>query len=143
MQRPPDLTDRAALLRYRARAARDPALFLQELAADEVEDRLRMVNRAFTKVAIVTPWPDLWRERLPEAVVVEDTETLGLEPESHDLVIHALCLHWANDPVGQLIQARRALKPDGLFLATLFGGQTLFELRAVMAEAEANRKSVV
>ena len=137
MQRPPDLTDRAALLRYRARAARDPALFLQELAADEVEDRLRMVNRAFTKVAIVTPWPDLWQERLPGAVVVEDTETLGLEPESHDLVIHALCLHWANDPVGQLIQARRALKPDGLFLATLFGGQTLFELRAVMAEAEA------
>ena len=137
MQRPPDLTDRTALRRNRARAARDPALFLQELAADEVEDRLRLVNRTFTEPAIVTPWPGLWQARMPAAKVIEDNETLALEPESHDLVIHALCLHWANDPVGQLIQARRALRPDGLLLATLFGGQTLVELRAVMAEAEA------
>ena len=137
MQRPPDLTDRTALRRNRARAARDPALFLQELAADEVEDRLSLVNRTFTEPAIVTPWPDLWQARMPAAKIVDDSETLGLEPESHDLVIHALCLHWANDPVGQLIQARRALRPDGLLLATLFGGQTLVELRAVMAEAEA------
>jgi SAM-dependent methyltransferase len=48
-----------------------------------------------------------------------------------------MCLHWANDPVGQLVQARHALKPDGLLLCTFFGGQTLHELRASLAEAEA------
>jgi len=51
-------------------------------------------------------------------------------------VIHAMALHWANDLVGQLIQCRRALQPDGLFLAACFGGQTLIELRAALAEAE-------
>ena len=51
-------------------------------------------------------------------------------------MIHALCLHWANDPVGQLVQCRRALRPDGLFLGVLFGGQTLAELRACLAESE-------
>ena len=50
--------------------------------------------------------------------------------------MHALALHWANDPVGQLVQARRALRPDGLFIAALFGGETLHELRAALAEAE-------
>jgi hypothetical protein len=47
-----------------------------------------------------------------------------------------MALHWASDPVGQIIQSRRALRPDGLFLATLFGGQTLHELRAALAAAE-------
>ena len=47
-----------------------------------------------------------------------------------------MALHWANDPVGQLVQARLALQPDGMLIATLFGGQTLHELRAVLAEAE-------
>jgi SAM-dependent methyltransferase len=63
-------------------------------------------------------------------------EVLPLAQGTHDLVIHALSLHWANDPLGQLIQCRRALKPDGLFLAVMFGGQTLQELRASLAEAE-------
>ena len=45
-------------------------------------------------------------------------------------------LHWANDPVGQLVQCRRALRPDGLFLGICFGGQTLQELRSALAEAE-------
>jgi hypothetical protein len=52
-------------------------------------------------------------------------------------VIHALALHWADDPVGQVVQAARALRSDGLFIATLFGGQTLAPLRAALAEAEA------
>lgn len=65
-----------------------------------------------------------------------DDEALDLEPASLDLVIHALGLHWANDPVGQLIQSRRALRPDGLLIAVLFGGETLRELRQALAEAE-------
>jgi SAM-dependent methyltransferase len=137
MQSPPPLTDPAALARHRARALRAPALFLQEAAADEVQERLTEVNRRFTDPAIVTPYPALWQARMPGARVVPEAEVLALTPGAHDLVIHALCLHWANDPVGQLVQCRRALRPDGLFLGVLFGGQTLAELRACLAEAEA------
>ena len=130
------LTDRPALLRHRARAARAPALFLHDLAAGEIEDRLAMVNKSFTAPAVVCGWPDPWRARLPGAAVVADDEVLALAPGKHDLVIHALCLHWANDPVGQLVQARRALRPDGLLLAVLFGGGSLQELRSALAQAE-------
>jgi SAM-dependent methyltransferase len=137
MQAPPPLIDRATLLRHRARATRAPALFLQELAADELQERLIEVNRTFTAPAVVTGLPDLWRARLPQARIVADDEVLALDEGAHDLVIHAMCLHWANDPVGQLVQCRRALRPDGLFLGVLFGGRTLAELRASLAEAEA------
>ncbi|MFY8147240.1 MAG: methyltransferase domain-containing protein, partial [Rhodobacter sp.] len=133
---PPILTDRAALARYRDRAARDPALFLQQDAAGEIEERLGEVNRRFTQPAVITPFADLWQARMPEARIIADDDVLDLAPGAHDLVIHALCLHWANDPVGQLVQCRRALRPDGLFLGVLFGGQTLAELRACLAEAE-------
>lgn len=133
---PTPLTDRAALTRNRARAARNPAMFLQQEAADEIKERLGMVNRTFTAPVAVTPWPAVWSEVLAGIRTVPDAETLALEPNSHDLVIHALALHWSDDPVGQLIQCRRALRPDGLFLGCLFGGQTLHELRAALAEAE-------
>lgn len=133
----PLLTDRVALGRNRARAARSPALFLQEAVADEVQERLNEVNRSFTSPAIVSPWPAFWAQRMPDARIVADDDFLDLEPEAHDLVIHALSLHWASDPVGQLVQCRRALGPDGLLLATLFAGQTLHQLRAALASAEA------
>ena len=136
MSAPPLLTDRAALGLRRRRASGGDALFLHALAAREIEERLEEVNRRFTKVAVVTGHPDFWRARFPQARVVPDDETLDLTPAAHDLVIHAMALHWANDPVGQLVQCRRALKPDGLFLGVGFGGQTLSELRAALAEAE-------
>ncbi|SDN81852.1 Methyltransferase domain-containing protein [Lutimaribacter pacificus] len=133
----PRLTDRRALMRNRARAARQgPALFLHETALDEVKDRLSMVNRTFSNPAIVTGFPDFWAAQWPGAKIVPDDEVLTLDPGTHDLVIHAMALHWANDPVGQLIQCRRALKPDGLFLSVAFGGQTLAGLRTALAEAE-------
>lgn len=134
----PRLTDRAALTRNRARAlkADAPALFLQEAAIEEVQHRLQMVNRTFTNRAVVTGFPALWQAAFPEARVVSDDEILDLEVGAYDLVIHAMALHWANDPVGQLIQCRRALRPDGFFLGVGFGGQTLAELRAALAEAE-------
>ena len=130
------LTDLAALDRNRARAARAPAMFLHEAARDEVEDRLSMVNRQFTNPAIITPFPEIWQDFLPGAKIVADTEVLALHEGAHDLLIHALALHWANDPVGQLIQCRRALRPDGLHLSVAFGGQTLHQLRSALAQAE-------
>lgn len=135
MSTAPPLFDRSALSAHRARM-RDDALFLHRLALDEVQDRLTMVNRSFTAPAIVTPAPQVWRDAFPGAVIVPDDDTLALDPGAHDLVIHAMCLHWANDPVGQLIQCRRALREDGFFLGLLLGGQTLSELRAVLGQAE-------
>ncbi|MFN4170992.1 MAG: methyltransferase domain-containing protein [Pseudorhodobacter sp.] len=134
----PRLVDRPALDRQRRRACAmaEPALFLQEAVADEIEERLTEVNRTFTDAAVVTGFPDLWRARLPDARIVADRDLLDLGDATQDLVIHALCLHWADDPVGQLVQCRRALRPDGMLLAVLFGGATLHELRAVLAEAE-------
>lgn len=136
-QPPPRLADPAQLARQRARAARAPALFLHEAAAAEVQERLAEVNRAFTRAAIVAPFEAPWRAIVPGAVCRAPAETLALAPAAHDLVIHALALHWADDPVGQMIQCRRALAPDGLFIGVLFGGRSLAELRAALAEAEA------
>lgn len=128
----PKLTDRHALALHRTRAARD-ALFLHEAVVSEAQERLVEVNRTFNDAVVVTPFPDLW----PGFRTIPDDEVLDLAPASQDLVIHALCLHWADDPVGQIVQARRALRPDGLFLCATLGGQTLHQLRAVLAEAEA------
>ncbi len=139
MTTPPVLTDRPALTRNRRRAGRSgaPALFLHDALADELHDRLLEVNKSFSTPAIVGPVVAPYAAVLPDATVADDDETLALRPESHDLVLHALALHWANDPVGQLVQCRHALRPDGLMIAALFGGQTLHELRAALAEAEA------
>ncbi len=125
------ITDRPALLAHRARATRD-AMFLHDEVVAEVQERLIEVNRTFTAPVVVTPFPELW-----DFPAVPDDDVLALTPGAHDLVIHALCLHWANDPVGQIVQCRRALRPDGLFICAAFGGQTLTELRAVLAAAEA------
>jgi SAM-dependent methyltransferase len=70
------------------------------------------------------------------ARMVADEERLPLKEASVDLVVSALALHWTNDLVGALIQIRRALKPDGLLVASLLGGATLTELRQVLLEAE-------
>jgi SAM-dependent methyltransferase len=105
--------------------------------ATELHERLNEVNRTFTSIAIVTGFPDFWAQSFPKATIVADDDLLKLEPGAHDLVLHVMALHWANDPVGQLVQCRHALKPDGLLLCGFLGGQTLHELRASLAEAEA------
>lgn len=137
MSAQPKLTDRAALLRNRARASRAPADFLHEVASEEAQDRLALVNRRFTSPAVISGFPALWEDFLPGLTLVADEDVLDLQSANHDLVIHAMALHWSDDPVGQLIQARHALRPDGLFLGFTLGGQTLHELRACLASAEA------
>ena len=127
---PRRLTDRTALSRHRARA-QDP--FLHRLARDEAQDRLSLVNRTFTKIAVVTPFPQVWEGA--DAHIVPDDDTLALDPQAHDCIIHAMALHWADDPVGQLIQCHRALQPDGLLLAILPGGRSFHELRSVLTQA--------
>jgi len=69
--------------------------------------------------------------------VAADEELLPLRASSLDLVVSALSLQLVNDLPGALLQIRRALKPDGLMLVSLFGGMTLHELREAFALAEA------
>ena len=137
MENAPLLTDRKALERQRERAKHDLVTFLFDVATDEIKDRLSMVNRTFTKSVMVSGFPSLWNGSFPDFVHLLDDETLMLDGSGFDLAVHTLALHWANDPVGQMIQLRRALKKDGMFLGVLFGGQTLWELRSCLATAEA------
>ena len=65
---------------------------------------------------------------------------MPLADASTDLIVSLLTLHWANDLPGALAQIRRALKPDGLFIGTLFGAGTLKELRAVLTEVELDER---
>lgn len=135
----PQLTDRIALTRARARAQNAPsgmADFLHRAMAVEIEERLSLVNRSFTEVVVISGFPELWSTLMPNARHIADDEILDLQTGSQDLVIHALSMHWAEDPVGQLAQARHALRADGLFMGCLFGGETLCELRTALAHAE-------
>ena len=132
----PTLTDRIALLAHRRRAASHPALFLHEEAAAEVQERLAEVNKSFNAPLLVGHATPPMTALFPGAPVIADDAELDIERGAHDLVIHTFGLHWADDPVGQLVQSRLALVPDGLFLGILFGGETLKELRAALAEAE-------
>jgi SAM-dependent methyltransferase len=132
----PRLVDQTRLARARSRARLEVAGFLHDEAMAELQERLIDVNRRFTAPALVTPFPDFWAALLPSARMVTPSETLDLQPGAHDLVVHAMALHWADDPVGQIVQCRRALKPDGFFLSVAFGGETLTELRQALALAE-------
>ena len=146
----PVLFDRALLRARQHRALRgEPATFLLDRVAEDMVDRLQAVTRAFPDVA------DIWT---PSAAVqevlrthvtsirhigAEDLEVLPLEPESLDLVVSALAFQFVNDLPGVLAQIRRALRPDGLLLAAMIGGDTLTELRQSFAEAEAECESGV
>jgi Methyltransferase domain len=149
----PIIFDRLLQRRRRSRAAASPANFLLEHVASELVDRLSVVLRRFdVGVDLGTPG-DAVRMSLrrlgavgtivgadviarSKPFVVADEEALPFRDSSLDLVVSGLALHFANDLPGVLTQIRRALKPDGLFLAALLGGDTLTELRQAFAEAE-------
>lgn len=147
MTSPAPLFDRDLLLARRARrgAPAQGADFLHARAAEGIADRLFDVSRRFPEAALVHPGAPVWEETLRahpslsalHVAPMTAEEVLPLEVGRYDLVIGGLTLHWANDPVGMLIQMRRALKPDGLLLIAMLGGQTLTELRVALAEAEA------
>lgn len=132
----PKITDSDALSRQRRRAARDPVLFLHEEAAAEVKERLAEVNKSFTSPLMIGHVTAPFAALFPKATVIPDDPALSIERQAHDLVLHSFGLHWSDDPVGQMVQSRLALKPDGLFVGVLLGGATLNELRTALAEAE-------
>jgi SAM-dependent methyltransferase len=142
----PLLFDRA-LLRARQDRARNggPATFLLDRVAEDMEERLRAVLREFKNAADVGTAGDQVRNalagRIGQMVQVDlpdvESEALPLAPESLDLVVSGLAFQFVNDLPGVLAQIRRALKPDGLLLAAMVGGDTLTELRQAFAAAEA------
>jgi SAM-dependent methyltransferase len=149
--------DRALQRRRLARAlGSGPAAFLLDRAADEICDRLGAVKRRFAAIAdIGTPLPQLAARLakdeasvarlapLPGALgapfllpIVGDEELLPFKAGSFDLAVSALALQNVNDLPGALLQIRRTLRPDGLFVGCLLGGRSLEELRAALAAAE-------
>lgn len=145
-----------SLLRVRQRRARlqKPATFLLDRVATDLGERLSAVLRRFdVAVDLGTPTDAVRRVlatsgnvgatitaglRDDESItrVAADEEALPFADGSLDLVVSALTLQFVNDLPGVLIQIRRALKPDGLFLAALAGGDSLTELRSAFAAAE-------
>lgn len=151
---PPQIFDGDLIKQRLARAAASGMeTFLLDRLIDDLLERLALVKRQFTSAAdIGTPSPALTM-RLRAAMQVQHlaplaalaapppgrsmaSEDLALEPESLDLVTSLAALHFANDVPGLFAQIRRALKPDGLFLCCLAGGETLHELRTCLTEAE-------
>lgn len=150
--------DRAAVRRHRDRAAVtvDRVTDLLQDAADRLLDRLDDTTVRFARAldvggrGIVAP---LLRARGIDTVscdlsaamaarnggpcVAADEEFLPFAPHSFDLVVASVSLHWANDLPGAMIQLRHALRPDGLFLASIPALGTLAELRTALMEAEA------
>lgn len=108
-----------------------------------MEDRLQAVTRRFSDMADIFTPGELLRKPLADRfrsivrVDPDETEALRLPPESLDLVVSALAFQFVNDLPGVLAQIRRALRPDGLLLAAMIGGDTLTELRQSFAAAEA------
>jgi len=154
----PAIFDRLLLRERQRRArARGPATFLIDRVAAELAERLAAVLRTFdVAVDLGTPTDALRRAlagmakigtliaAAPAAAaldgqfprVVADEEALPFADGALDLAVSALVLHWVNDLPGALVQIRRALKPDGLLLAAMLGGDTLTELREAFAAAE-------
>lgn len=154
----PQIFDRRLLRARKARSLRHGSEdFLLARAAEDVVERLATVRRSFTAVldcsgeratvaqALAGMFPAAAITRLtpipegaagPFPAVVGDEESLPFTAGAFDLVVSALELQGTNDLPGALLQLRRALKPDGLFLGCLFGGQTLHELRAVLTAAD-------
>jgi SAM-dependent methyltransferase len=141
----PILFDRALLRVRQARARQQGEVtFLLDRVAEDMADRLAAVTRDFTEVADIWSPGEVLRAPLADrfksvAQIAPDSgsEVLSLQPASLDLAVSALAFQFVNDLPGVLAQIRRALRPDGLLLAAMLGGDTLTELRQSFAAAEA------
>lgn len=147
------------LRRDRAAAAADDHSFLFDAVAERLLDRLEDVNRQFPDalnlsgrtgtiarvigsrpkagLTVTTDLSAAMAAHAPAPRLVADEEALPFAAASFDLILSNFALHWVNDLPGALIQMRRVLKPDGMLLAAMAGGDTLTELRESLLSAEA------
>jgi len=165
MSDPPLIFDRALHRQRLQRGAKltEPADFLLARAAEDAVERLSTILREFPlavdlnakasafaaalqadpiasgKIGLLieaAPFETALRSASTTPSLIADDERLPFRSESLNLIVSLLSLHWTNDLVGALIQIRRALKPDGLFLGAFLGGATLSELRQSLLAAE-------
>lgn len=148
----PDLFDQAALHRNLTRAAAKGNLpgFLDEVAATELIDRFESISRSFSHVAVIShdasQITEAVKPRLGDDGNITDVSALSgnrmilnepdLPAETFDCIFVCPGLEWANDLPGSLARLRQALKPDGVLLAAMLGGDSLHELRASWLQAE-------
>lgn len=156
----PQLFDRQLILQRRARAAlaASPPDFLLRRVAEDIRERIEAVERRFSRVACLGAYHGVMAGALPEGTggeaivtlepsqplaarcpgrrVCADETLLPFRDGAFDLAVSALSLHLVNDVPGALVQICRALKPDGLFLGAVLGGETLRELREAFMLAE-------
>jgi SAM-dependent methyltransferase len=136
--------------RWQANRARAEASFLHERVCADLAERVGAVNRRFGR-GLLLGAPEAMQRALGASIdglvradcapgfgadLLCSPEQAPFADGAFDLIVSPLFLHWTNDLPGALIQLRRALKPDGLLLAAVFGGETLVELRACLIEAE-------
>src|SRR5690606_29599555 len=150
-----DIESLLARKRRAARIADEGAAFLMERAAEDLADRLSAVERRFEKGAALFSTTDAAARVMAQSGKVASVarvevdagltdfdgitavpETVPFEPESIDLAVSLYALHEMNDVPGMLVQIRRALRPDGLFLGCMAGNGTLAELREALLAAE-------
>ncbi len=139
------LFDRALLAHRLTRKPKTEPGILTRTIAEELADRLSFVNRTFENACLIAADPAPIAARLKETGQVKETDErrpstddfLDLPQQAYDALFSVLDLNTFNDVPGALIQMRRALKPDGFFLACLFAGDTLTELRQSWLAAEA------
>ena len=152
MSGPAEIFDRAAVRRHRDRAAGRIGEhdFLFQEVAGRLRERLGDIKREFSRAldmgcvgaspaarhVVRTDLSPAMVARSARPGVAADEEWLPFAAHSFDLVTSLLTLHWVNDLPGALVQIRRSLRPDGLFMAAMLGGETLTELREALARAE-------
>ena len=158
----PILFDQHLIRQHRQRAAPRYAdfAFLKDAAVARLADRLELIRRDFDLCLDVGAHDGrLARQfaglgKIGRMVHADPAETFAIatkqhgpsvvhalselpyKPESFDAVFSCLSLHWVNDLPGLMMQARQLLKPDGLLLVSLLGGNSLIELKQALAEAE-------
>ena len=148
----PDLFDQPALYRNLSRAAANGNLpgFLDDIAATELVDRFESISRRFSHIAIIahdaSRIVDAINPLLADDCTISEISALAggrvfldspnLASGAFDCIFACPGLEWANDLPGSLSRLRHALKPDGVLLAAMLGGQSLHELRASWLQAE-------
>lgn len=105
---------------------------LWKAMVERINERLSELTGTFPATLLISPIP----ADVPHSYFYNNAEIINAADESLDAIVSINAMHWVNDVVGALIQMREALKPEGLFLATFPGGETLKELRASLAHAE-------
>ncbi|MGI9481486.1 MAG: class I SAM-dependent methyltransferase [Hyphomicrobiales bacterium] len=150
---PPALFDRALLRKRREKYLRAAPDFIDRFLAVEFADRLSLINRSFETVLVTRCVPGLvgkmrvsalmenvhvmdYAANCPDADIAGDEEWLPFANEKLSCILSPLTLQFVNDLPGALLQARRAMAPDGLFIGAMLGGSTLNELRDCLLQAE-------